>query len=685
MPIVEDILSFCYNNNCTPDTVIFDERENFDKMDDIVENWHRSHVSFLDTDKYEHNLKELWNLRSIVLGSEGDREVLVDVPKFEEERLLYHRVYELLLGRMLTLPEISVVSYKVECHIKKVNLDLIFKEFRFPTMVYNGMRKLPSSLDVIPEWMLEDDKNEKNVIYTKFKGMNIRIKEQSIIFKYDIDEDLDDILEEILTIIGTHRTGVRTSKFISISEINMTRPWKKHIMADIITNDAYISQIASVQESSKLLYEKRYLTSVCLFSKFTIIDESGKIIVRVSSPNAYHDIEIILLIVLVLFEIYEEVYENIDRMYSRLYVGDEVITDKKENNLKALRKIEPSLFINNYTRECPILPIIVNNMEEVDTPCILYHGRYYTAPIGYYVGLKVNRLSNKNKYQYLITCYRTNHMTRGNSITYRYIHGETHGYDKKYRSQPTRKINSKEYPVTPQRSFLECVELSLGKNTSRISEHLHLVCKQELWYMDDKQIRENIEAGKVDSSYYRYYEELYSCNILTIVLSRGEYDVYIPHHRDEYLWDYHQSNRCILIIEIVPPPHTKGYKTFELVPHIFSLEEKNVCSKLLRKKANMTTRSIVHSIGNISEQYIDNRGRCTMVRNVSMKEKECNMRPLACKTYIPAIGMISEHLDYINRIRRKNDMDELIWDESNHQYNFFPNLESAITWRDQFE
>ena len=684
MSIVEGILSFCYNNNCTPDTIVFEGRYTFDNMDDIVENWHKEHRSFLEEGDHKFNCEGLWNLRSIVLGLGNNSEILVDAPRFDEDRALYRNVYEFITKRSLRLPDVSIISYKIEYGIKKVNLDSIFKEFKFPTMVYNGMRKVPSNFDTIPEWMIENDKNEADVIYTRFKNMNIRIREHSITFKYNIGEDLDSILDEITTIIDTKGLDMTTSRFISISELDLNKPWKKHIMADIITNDREVSQIASVQESSKVLHEKKYLTSICVFSKFTIINESNKIMVRISSPKSYHDIEIILSIVLILFEIYEEVYDTIDKIYSRLYNEREDKIDIRENTLKNLRKIEPELFIHNYTRECPILPVVTDDIGSIDNPSILYHGKYYTAPEGYYVGLKVNRLSNKDKYQYLVTCYKTNHMKKENSITYKYVYGNDNIGIRKRKISYIRKINSKEYNVVQRNSFLECIESALGKYNGKISKYLHIVCKQDLWYMEDDQIKKNIVEGNIDSSYYRYYEELYSCNIITIKLSKGEYEISIPHHIGKYIWDYQPSNKCILIVEVLPPFHIRGKKIYELIfddTCIFPSDEKNICNRFLKMKRNMTVKGIWYKMDDIVEQFIDSRGKCISVRDINMNEERCNIRPLCLKVYTPSKSILSDHMLYINKIRRKNGIDELIWDESNYKYNFFPNLESAVFWK----
>ena len=80
-----------------------------------------------------------------------------------------------------------------------------------------------------------------------------------------------------------------------------------------------------------------------------------------------------------------------------------------------------------YTRECPILPVMVpSDMAFTLKDAIFYpkedakYGRYYVAPKGYFVGLKQNRLRNKHMFPYLVTCYMSNHMKRPNSDTYNY-------------------------------------------------------------------------------------------------------------------------------------------------------------------------------------------------------------------------------------------------------------------------
>ena len=126
------------------------------------------------------------------------------------------------------------------------------------------------------------------------------------------------------------------------------------------------------------------------------------------------------------FEIYKRDYESLAETYGvRAYRGADVVVTSgaaQVTGIKKLRQEVPSLFINNYTRECPILPIMVSQEEADrirDSKRVIFYplddvenGRHYTAPEGYYVGLKRNRLRNRHDFYYLITCYLFDHMKK---------------------------------------------------------------------------------------------------------------------------------------------------------------------------------------------------------------------------------------------------------------------------------
>jgi hypothetical protein len=675
MQTIRDILSFCYEHDCTPSTLVFGRNIHYENLDDVVKNWKRGATSFLDEGlslRYDEGLRSLRNTLM------GDSDEVVDITRYEEEKFMFHRAHELIGSRDISLPSMRVVSYRADCDIREIDPKSVFNDYKLPFMIYNGMRKIPSSFGgKLPEWILEEARYDKDSVYAKLHGILIRISRSCISFKFDRSMDLASLLSEIENILDTEVFSIRKSRFITISEVHLSKPWKVHIMADIITNNDEVNQVISIQENSKLLSEKRYITSLCMLCKFAILDDDDKTRIRIFSPVCLSDTRVVLLIVATLFSIYDEEYDRLDKIYSAL-IGIDIIKPRSSySTMRVLRDQEPDLFVNNYTRECPILPIIVDESEA--RPCILYHGRWYTAPEGYYVGLKMNRLFNRDKYKYLVTCYKTNHMLRESSITYRYTYGT--GEDRtRPRKANSRKIDSSNYYVAHSKSFLNCIEMVLGKKSRVITEY-GACCRQDLWFMDTHQILRNIANGNVNSSYYRYYEELYRCNIMVISISGGDYNVHIPRHKEKYIWNRHISERCILVIEVPSPIHIKEESTYELITEVFDLRDNNICSRFLRRKTSLTVRGVEPRWEEIVEQYVNHLGKCVMVRYDDGIEERCHYRPLPVAEYEPHMSVIKSHFEYINKVRSRENMSSLAWNESNSKCTFFPGIESLMMWK----
>lgn len=86
-----------------------------------------------------------------------------------------------------------------------------------------------------------------------------------------------------------------------------------------------------------------------------------------------------------------------------------------------------------------------------------------------------------------------------------------------------------------------------------------------MWFKDVEEIEREIDSGDVDCRYYRYYKELYLCNIIIVSLNKGGHDLIIPEHVDPYIWKEVGSRDCIVIIEVPPPVHIKDRRTYELI------------------------------------------------------------------------------------------------------------------------
>jgi len=691
METIFDILRFCHEYECTPKTIIFDKKWTSDNLDDIVENWNIDHKSFLDKKIRINRDSELYSLRRIILRKDKpmDRRILTNWNNFEMERSMCSKAYDLLKDRKISIPTITVESYRVNCKIHRIDLGLIFQSTKLSIMVYKNMRKISTNFhEKIPDWFFEE--LNIDLIYTRVENTDIKIKEDEFSFKYERGKDVNLILDGIVRSIGIEIVELTSSKFVTSSVIHLKETWNKHILADIITNDREVCQIMSLQESFRPLYEKKYISSLCMFSKFTIIDDE-QIRVRISSSSCYTNSQLVLSLVVVLFEIYDEVYEKINKIYSKVLGDKDVNKVFYTNSLKKLREAEPDLFINNYTRECPILPIMISEEESRTEKNVLnYCGRFYKAPQGYYIGLKLNRLSNKEKYKYLVTCYTTNHFARKGSVTYKYIHEREIPEKTNFgrNNNGNRRIYSEEYGVYRSESFPDLMRKNFGEKEIN-NKNIFSVCRQEAWYLDNDQIEKDIEENLDGSIYYRYFEEIYKCNILVVFLSKGEFDILIPPHRGKYIWNRYSKNRGVIVIKVLPPAHTKGSHYYEILlsgstPYIFDTNEHNICTKLLEKKRLITYDGIKPNMKNIYRQYTNEDGKCIMVEDEDGTQERCNCRPFLCKILTLKNNILKDHFDSMNDVRMKNGLKMIRWEQSNSKYIYFPNLDSAISWRTNF-
>lgn len=135
--------------------------------------------------------------------------------------------------------------------------------------------------------------------------------------------------------------------------------------------------------------------------------------------------------------VYLALANSIAEEYNK-YLGIPIKLKKpKDEGGKTLRlkDIEPEMFVSGYTRACQFMPTIVDEatareLEEkgykiMDFPLNNSDGevRYYSCalnPTHIYPGLRVNLLSNKDKYPYLPCCFRQNQFEK-NSTYSKYV------------------------------------------------------------------------------------------------------------------------------------------------------------------------------------------------------------------------------------------------------------------------
>src|SRR6476660_9885502 len=88
---------------------------------------------------------------------------------------------------------------------------------------------------------------------------------------------------------------------------------------------------------------------------------------KLSNPDVAYTVMSILQKLLIA---YNSQYDDLWEEYAEF--SDSHSTSPKRastqiNEIRNLRRKVPELFINNYTRECPILPSLVDNLEDVES------------------------------------------------------------------------------------------------------------------------------------------------------------------------------------------------------------------------------------------------------------------------------------------------------------------------------
>jgi hypothetical protein len=548
-------------------------------------------------------------------------------------------------------------------------LNTYFTNSNLPIIVYGEKRKILSNYNKIPYWFFNIFNN--NYIITRIYGTNIKIYKKYILYEYDVYKKESHMIYKLSNILNIKFLEDEIYNIYAIIYIKCNIPLKYDILSDIIMNNKKLNNIIALRETTKVSSKWKKIIISSIISKIVIMGmEDNHIKIRISSYNSYYDLLLMSLLSHVLIEIYNKEYFRVNKIYKNIFDVKEI--DNETNKLRMLRKEVPDLFICNYSRECPILPIIANDDDIINKKCLFYEGVYYTAPYGYYVGLKRNRLLNKDKYRYLVTAYKTDHSIRTNTATYEYLYNKNTDVTKK---NPKNKYNIKSGIYFEEKhkydNFGECIEIIFGS-----FKHSNVdICKQELWYMDNIEINKNIDG----ELYYRCFEEKYKCNIILLVYSKGDYTISIPHHKDKYFWNIINSKYCVIIIKVLSPYHMNEKEYYEIAcskgSYIYNINNNNICKQLLDEKLSMTYRGIPPKMKNIYAQYINIYGKCVSVIDKYGNEERCNYRPLNIKIYTPNNSIIYNHYKYLSTLYK------LEWNNTNNKIIYFPTRKSSIRWK----
>lgn len=318
--------------------------------------------------------------------------------------------------------------------------------------------------------------------------------------------------------------------------------------------------------------------------------------IRINKSNSMEMVKKCILIITKLFTLYNTLHEKIVPFYKKYIPNFKTIDEvgqEEEEYSSTLKDEVPDLFINGYTRKCPASPIIIDeeDIKEYDENRVMkfpktseegerYNyvcdpdtmGEKYKNNI--YIGLRINTLSNKNKYQWIPCCYSQD-QTQGKNTGYtKYFSNEK--IDKKRYQQNiivTNKIATENnFAVIPQQldtfltfinpkynyyregmkqdkqSFLRCIlkaldhkDKSVTSQLKKIVEYVGFsVCCQE-------NPEETIENLKIEFSNKNIYmdprkwvvllEYFYKCKIFIFSRHKNQSEITLetPYHKNIHL------------------------------------------------------------------------------------------------------------------------------------------------------
>jgi hypothetical protein len=613
----------------------------------------------------------------------------------------------------------------------------------------------------IPDWMTRPKanclrfvlaKDEENEIYqdvectySMITGLTFHGIKYNNIHNYG-----SEYITKILKLLDTTALdSSQITRYKATAKMYISVPFDKDMLADVIMNDYRLSNKMALCEKTSTLGDRRlFSVAVCLDDSYsyarvalaekyvhddTLAGQSTEVIAMISKlPNeelsAYVEMTIKQA-----FELYEIAYNDINH---EKYVEDNEgsYASSIAEGIKQLRKELPELFVNNYTRECPILPVMVSEeeaklLQSKGVRVILYpypedqkYSRYYTAQpeTGYYVGLKRNRLSNKNLFPCLVTCYLLDHMKRVGSETYKYYNKSDADADvqllHKNKLRPVPKSIALLYSNSPLDtsyyrkkavSFISALEQSTGTKIG-VSDlrWCPQVTRQEMWDKSDTEIMNiimNHSCYGYGSSVYRYFEEMLKVSIHVVVIRDGKFEPLIPRHKKMYIWDAPYMEHVVIfetfkttygntscsyeyLVRVSRPSSANGNKR-NVEHHKFSSEDSMIRSILLQKYSESTRTC--NDFGNsqnecpssAKEQLIDNWGKCREITMYDGSKIQTFTRPLTIAVTPDPTCFFDSHIRKMNKIKSEMNVELIdLSKRSTTKIIYFPNDESFWYW-----
>jgi hypothetical protein len=606
----------------------------------------------------------------------------------------------------MVIPEKQVSISNVNMDIKVTEVSLSFVVLGIPkTHVGKEMpfvanttgddveRVIPTLTSACPWWVHDPQPGTARFVYScslqdvecSYSGARSTVAFQGI--KYKNMDKFNGHIDTVMNLIGVEPAGPTTTRYKAVAKADLRAPWDQDVMANVITNDPDMVQSMAVCERMSTLGNRRL---------FSAVIDVGNEVCRVALTHADNQIVAMMSklpdedaslraadVLKRLIAKYESKWKPVPSLVKPV--------DVAVHGIRELRDKLPELFVNNYTRECPILPIMVPELDvHKCSPkrVILYpmdgeYARYYTAPEGYFVGLKRNRLANKSTFPCLVTCYLQDHMERKGSETQAY-YAAAGTVEKSGRKKPLPKsISNPSYHRKRATSFHDAVEQATGWKTGQFPWCPQVV-RQELWDWQDDDIMAAITGStEVGSCIYRYFEELVGVSIHVVVIKDGNFESLVPRHRGKYVWS---------------PPYPLHIVVFET--HKTTYGNRSCCYDYLTKGSatmfddgdnvvsHLTVQKAADSVlpaqlEGVCEQVVDRNGKCCRVKFEDDRQELTFTRPMAVPVVPEPASFFDFHVRKMNVAKHELGLKPLdLSKRSNNDVLYFPNEASFVRYVD---
>lgn len=413
--------------------------------------------------------------------------------------------------------------------------------------------------------------------------------------------------------------------------ITLNKRWSRYIFAHLISvHPALRHNLSYLETHNPCSGRKKEIVWLCMDNVNTKVvltikeKSSNSISVKFTDDYSVHvkslrydTIDRAIAYMQRVFAIYEDTFDEINAIYG-IDTKIDIVTDK--NSIKYLKSVYPDFFISGYSRECPNLPILITKEEALSGAYESFleypsgSGRYFAAPPGLHVSIKKNRLSNSAQYPFLVNCYPTDHRSRRKSQYVKYYSPSL--YKESFTSIMSKApvpvnllINNVERMQFPDTTMYRILELIFGTCTKKPQMQL---CRQSFWCDVD------IKFDPDDHRLYRVYEHMFEANIFLLQINNNHLaHIVLPPHRDEYIWNP-KYDRSAIIVREVKGAYGMRDNTYSILSpgdgqHVFDSKHP-VSRSVINTKLSCTIRGTGIHVDNPVAQYIDENGKCTLLR-----------------------------------------------------------------------